>query len=353
MKNNHLECRLCPAGWYSKDYFESGNSIPADFSDCEECPVGRYQTNTGTSLRNYWSYPSDRFRAACSDCPAHNTKSGTGCTSYACACNACPAGYQSEAGEPCTGCPFGYHQDQSGVACKMCTAGKYANEETLATCKNCPAGKKNPGGIYSYLYNSPNDCTNCDVGRYSSSGSASCTDCPGGYYALAGSSSCTICPEGYFSEAVRLYPEFNEYCQQCSGGQVSGAGSTSCGTCAAGQYSDVSVCKKCPKGYYSSQNSASSCSGCTAGRFQNNEESTSCKLCSPGRYDTRVNFVGFQLTQLIVDCTEICQPSHYQNEEGKTSCKSCGIDRISFVYAADNEDTCVDCLLPIFTPIRI
>ena len=163
------------------------------------------------------------------------------------------------------------------------------------------------------------------------------------------SSSCTICPEGYFADANSLSPS----CTQCAPGSISGEGATECGVCTPGRYSAVDVCKNCPKGYYTDINGLPACKGCTPGKYQENIESTSCKECSVGRYDTLPNFVGFKNTILTFDCTEICQPSQYQDETGKTSCKSCGTDKISFVYAADSVETCMDCLLPIFTPIRI
>ena len=94
-------------------------------------------------------------------------------------CTKCPVGqFGSNDGNDDTSCPgtcsAGKSSSEGDISCEDCTAGKYSTTAGSA-CENCIAGKASSQGKTL-----ESDCTACEVGMYSSSGSA-CTNCPKGY----------------------------------------------------------------------------------------------------------------------------------------------------------------------------
>ena len=107
-------------------------------------------------------------------------------------CTECPVG-QAGSNEPNddTSCPelctAGKSSSLGDTSCQDCVAGKYITAASSA-CEDCDAGKSSlPGKTLE------SDCTACEVGMYSSSGSA-CTNCPKGYESIGTVvANCSVC----------------------------------------------------------------------------------------------------------------------------------------------------------------
>ena len=195
---NAFKGTLCGGGWAS-----NGNSGAR--LGC--CPVGSYMVAPET----------DPFLVedSCTKCPvgqagSNNLNDDTSCPGR------CPAGQSSSEGD---------------TSCQNCTAGKYSTAAG-STCEDCVAGLSSlPGKTLE------SDCTACEVGMYSSSGSA-CKTCAAGKQFVNTATECTICSKGKYQSSNT-------------------AATASCENCLVGLYieddgfeaTEHISCKNCSKGY--------------------------------------------------------------------------------------------------------
>ena len=185
----------------------------------------------------------------------------------------------------------------SGARLGCCPAGSYmVAPETDPfvvedSCTKCPVGQ--------FGSNELNDDTSCPgtcpAGQTSSEGATSCQDCAVGKYSTAAGSACENCAAGMSSLPGKI---LESDCTACEVGMYSSSGSA-CNTCAAGKQfvNAVTECAICSKGKYQSSNTAASaqCEDCLLGRYivDDGKEATehvSCKTCPEG-YEIVVNDV--------------------------------------------------------------
>ena len=360
-------CDCCPNSQYQK---HNGMSI------CSSCPAGKWsnsscsfdewscQSCTGVSLlcsepiiqcqANYFQFAYGRWITLAPDsissdsnvnnCPAcgpgaySEILSSDSGTETDCVCIACGAGkFSSGVGysyeSSCAWCEIGTFSTGVGfTACTRCRSGsltRVLGSTSSKDCVLCDAGQ--------YVSNTGN-CSNCPVGKYSSSSNSSCQSCQPGTYSLkAGSSSCTSCERGKYSTDAG-----QERCKQCSVGSFSKSGQSFCDLCSNGKYAfgvgatscerlssfDLSfgdVCSscdttggkiwsKCSQGTYQSSLSVmTGCLQCAQGSAQSSNGATACILCSPGTYQS--SFGG-------ITC-QSCNLGEYQSLSGGTNCLKC------------------------------
>jgi hypothetical protein len=164
------------------------------------------------------------------------------------------------------------------------------------SCSKCPAGQAGS--------NEPNDDTSCPeicpAGQTSSEGATSCQDCTPGKYSTAAGSTCEDCAAGMSSLPGKT---LKSDCTACEVGLYSSIGSA-CNTCAAGKQfvNAVTECTICSKGMYQSSNTAASaqCEDCVLGRYIVDDgidatEHVSCKTCP----------IGYEI--VVDDVTQPCE----------------------------------------------
>jgi hypothetical protein len=152
-------------------------------------------------------------------------------------CSKCPAG-QAGSNEPNDDtscpviCPAGQTSSEGATSCQDCTAGKYSTAAGSTTCEDCDAGKSSLQGKTLEA-----DCTACEVGLYSTSGSA-CNTCAAGKQFVNAVTECAICSKGKYQSS-------------------NSAASAQCEDCVLGRYivddgkeaTEHESCKTCPIGY--------------------------------------------------------------------------------------------------------
>lgn len=228
-KDGH--CDPCDAGSFS---VEGGNCkicLPGTFSlagssNCSTCPPGSISPLPGASV--------------CGACPVGKYEANHQF------CYECPAGFVS-AGNSCAKCKPGFHAPKpASAACEQCPAATFSREEASARCSPYPSGQISAAGSAV--------CSECDAGRYASSGA--CVPCPAGTFSTNASTRCSPCSSGQISAAG------SAACIQCVAGRFSTEGFT-CEACPGGTFAlaGSSACKSCPVGHVSSPNSAA-CSSC-------------------------------------------------------------------------------------------
>ena len=156
----------------------------------------------GTLCGGGWAERGDsKARLGCCPAGSYMVAPETDPFSPDTSCTKCPVGqFGSNDGNDDTSCPgtcsAGKSSSEGDIRCEDCTAGKYSTTAGSA-CENCVAGKSS--GLGKTL---ESDCTSCEVGMYSSSGSA-CTNCPKGYESIGTVvANCSVCS---FSKVSLLY----------------------------------------------------------------------------------------------------------------------------------------------------
>ncbi|KAL4488465.1 hypothetical protein ABPG72_013033 [Tetrahymena utriculariae] len=152
----------------------------------------------------------------------------------------------------------------------------------------------------------------------------SCQVCSNGYLNLSSmdtnTCSYTACPSGYyFSNEFMVCQQCNQACQTCFS-----AGNDSCSLCLNGYYQYQQICfKKCPEGFYISDQTNFKCERCNA----------SCSSCTGPSYDQCLSCKsGFYLS------SNTCQPCNQTCTEctDMATCQSC----ISGYYL-DTNNSCI------------
>jgi hypothetical protein len=189
-------------------------------------------------------------------------------------CDICPSGFGMTSNQAnCTACSPGFYSFAG--QCSACVQGKVSSQSQASDCFTCSQG----------FFTSPNadSCLSCSPGTYSSLGSTFCKLCGAGRFAQNSSSAaCDLCPAGTFSVA-----EGASTCPPCSAGNFSTGGSSPCVECFLGKFSQTgaSLCEDCLPGRYSSEPPGSSCLVCPKGSQSppSSARINQCQ-CSEGTY---------------------------------------------------------------------
>ena len=416
------ECKSCEAGKYNDqtgqstcDFCPDGQYNSEQNGECKECPAGYYKDNQNNQCNvcDSGKY-SSQGASTCSLCPKGKYLTSTANDDIS-DCEDCPVGRfnSNEGNDECTLCIRGYYSDSSGQSsCTACEFGKYNGQQEQSTCDSCPAGQykeiiprgycddwngiTNQGWYYAidntYAPKGSFQCDapyveNCRTGYgcfcslpFSLCGDQDwnggtrdnaqqyretvihsieyyheyiiahsepqfqwksyCTDCPAGKYSLLDSTpyECINCPTGFYSD-----DKGKNECEQCPSGKSSKPNSNKCDAitdmiadehsgeceydswtllalqqksmsdtcgdnltvvenlvqCPGGEYYD-GECRPCPAGSFSSDNDYG-CRFCPMGRSspEGSDDETDCIPCE-------VDFISFERVSNIGQASKIC-----------------------------------------------
>ena len=385
-----LVCGVCAAGMFR-------DSVSLNLNDvCTQCPTGRFALDHKSIS---FDISVDKSVAASfhnhlSDC-LYCSK-GSFFTSQTTECSVCRAAkYQDQdnvASVVCKSCPNGrvltdnkatdgsLHSDLSNClfcekgksfrnkihSCKICEAGKYQDQDTVASaeCQHCPTGRVVVDlATTATLHDAIEDCSFCEKGRYFINKTTKCSICTVGQFqnrTSVPSVQCTACPPGKTigkAQVTGLHPsKHNEEddCKGCSRGQFlylpleEGQG---CQICPGGYYQEMYTgeidsttgritlrCKTCRKGKFLRDDSTDKlqhmferdCIVCEEGKFspvgsrfclicpagyrtETVAEESSCVECPKGKFQQKPG-------QSLCDD---CDPGMYQNVAGLPYCLPC------------------------------
>ena len=262
-------------------------------------------------------------------------------------CTKCPVGqFGSDDDNDDTSCPgtcsVGKSSSLGDTSCQDCVAGKYIKAASSA-CEDCDAGMSSlPGKTLK------SDCTACNVGLYSSIGSA-CKNCPKGYE-IKGTdvTQCFVCsfskvsllysifkcrllkplshsPLIFFGvfflyTILYMYTQYNIFQYQ----DQDNVANVECKTCdantyqadhkmEAGSHNEKEDCIECATGLFAKQTETLPVQGCSACPAGKQAGSTECEECLAGQVSS---------SKTKLKC-EHCDVGYYQNEEGLPSCIRC------------------------------
>ncbi|GFR99359.1 Pol polyprotein [Elysia marginata] len=370
---------VCPIGQVVREDLcvscGPGTSYNTTSSECDNCPVGQYQTGYS--------------QLACLPCSPGLTTNGIGADDGNLCVDECLLGqFYSTVTSTCQSCPLGFYQDQTGqFQCKPCpvgeTTGQVASTSIVSCAEGCNSGEQLlPTGV----------CSPCAVGTYRDAAvSRVCVPCPDGFTTFeegsqlqsncsilkcpAGSRAdstntvCVLCPVGQYQPQINMKqcvpcPEnfttrsagsvsFTECLRFCPSGEQ--LVENSCVKCDIASYKDnnqdpLGQCLPCPVGYITSstgaetaaacdirnctagyrtvirQNGIKDCEACPLGFYQSAPYQDSCDVC-PGQTSTRQT-ASADLSQ----CEAYCD-SGFEIEAGTDNCQACEIG-----YYKDNLD---------------
>jgi hypothetical protein len=274
-KPNSTTCTHVQPGYYrsgstSETECPAGTAGSGGSNRCQKCMKGMFQDALG--------------KRTCVQCPSGFTNSANGSTG----CNAAPPGSYIYGGEikVCnpghyceggnasqTACNKGkYASDAGSVKCFPCAPGTFAASNESVNCEHCPNGwlQKETG---------QDQCDKPDDGTISVGGAASVVISEGWH-----STNCSTdgicqgsepCPEGTYGNDNR------KSCAPCPRGTTSFKGSMSCIPCSKGKFGsdeETTKCRKCPAGFFQSQDTlpSTSCLTCPVGWDQPEIGSATC-----------------------------------------------------------------------------
>lgn len=231
-------CTVCAAGKYRDANMLANTATAADYQYlCEDCPVDRYNENTGATALSDCLYCSGDAASR-----SHTTHGVTGASrADACVCNTGFAGTASTVStdrQTCAQCGVGTYADGvAQVSCTECSEGKASNAvEALTedTCVDCTAG-------YFQATTGKEQCNACPVNEYQPD---------------TGQDHCERCPteSGHDSSAAIVVT----VCE-CNAGYTTFDEISGCTACAAGTYKETrhnNACTNCPS--FDPANAASS-----------------------------------------------------------------------------------------------
>ncbi|XP_013070411.2 uncharacterized protein LOC106057644 isoform X3 [Biomphalaria glabrata] len=333
------ECQFCPIGTYQSQSGQtsctncSGSSTTQqvgayDSSSCKtKCPPGQYFVNIYNDCKNcsigYYQPLPGQFK--CLDCPANTTTKYTGSVAYTDCSNDCPPGQEIGSSNNCTPCAVGFYRGVNDPHCQRCPAGLLTLNMSSTSLADCVYADNPPG-----TYRDPNDTSRflpCEIGFYQDqSGQFSCISCGD--------------PKSFRTESVGATS--NSSCKfYCPAGQQKNPNANVCEQCPKGFYRDGSKyfdpCDSCPKSYTTAQPGAVSelncsiyqcsagqqpnpanngCISCPRGTYQPSPDRTSCQTCPPG---TSTRGTGALNSS---SCETFCSSGYYKNG---TSCFPCAI----------------------------
>ena len=191
--------------------------------------------------------------------------------------------YAAEVGaSECTDCELGKWSTIRSATCQICPSGEIPNSEKTA-CETCRAG--------TYSISGDSSCTPCNDNEVSADHSANCSPCNPGTIPV--DNVCTNC-------AASTYAPFgNSTCSACNfPGQYSTAGAMLCSVAVGGKKpnSNRTGVEDCSEDTFS-EGGVDVCTSCTANSYSN-PGSIYCYSCIPGqRYDS-----GSGAANKCVDC---------------------------------------------------
>ncbi|GMH84859.1 hypothetical protein TL16_g10049 [Triparma laevis f. inornata] len=336
------ECLSCPTG-------TSSVSHAASLSDCFNCAKGKYESNNNCQSCPYGTYNNQTgISERCPMCPdgtttqsyTYDVVSGSASRSqfdgahHITNCTACWKGYGGTVNKYssgmdtklCDACTQGEYQSNNGtMGCINCPSGKYTEEGASSStqCLPCPAGKRCCWNYGSYEgVTNPGDWTITD-----SCTSANTDVTTGNDETVAISSNMVDCEKGFYGGAGE---NCNNKCMPTTYSTTTGATSIDvCLPCEPGYYCPgfsatagsneiYNERKDCPIGSYCPANSASPIR-CPAGTSTNKQENvpsrTGCKSCRLGTHLSLLN-------PAITDCQK-CEAGSYAPVVGRSDCLMC------------------------------
>eukprot|EP00960_Hanusia_phi_P068004 766749-Hanusia_phi.AAC.6 len=195
-------CFSCPANTYSSGltigiqnctcpvgYFKSNNSIGTSSFDCNLCPRGAYNNESGQTF--------------CTTCFEHSTSDPGSVNISSCQCE---KGY-SYSNETCLPCAVGeYKNVVANVQCNVCPENSTTLSNTSTNVSECIC---RPG----YSPDDSRACVACPEGKYKRKiGFSPCLPCPYNSIAPSASDQCTLCAKGKFREFSNSL-----VCKKCEG----------------------------------------------------------------------------------------------------------------------------------------
>ena len=278
------KCRKCPAG-QQPDYFrrecicQEGEQF-ADDGKCEKCPKGTFINNQyigfdGCVKCEVGFFADERGSLNCKPCPRGTAASEEGSTR----CEICgpdlmpnvPRSDPEEEANACvartTGCPLGWVRKDIGATtgpifgCKRisCRVGTPV-EDIGKTCVPCERGEA--------LNEKGTNCRRCAKDEVSDGGIITeCKKCPNGLLRdFEDGSKCTCLRYGYGIQ--------NGVCKPCPKGSYS--------------LEDTGVCRKCEPGRFTDRARQSSCTKCKRNTISKMSGATKCRECPEGTVSNRI-----------------------------------------------------------------
>ncbi|XP_061734344.1 neurogenic locus notch homolog protein 3-like [Nerophis ophidion] len=225
------QCRICPAGFYCKDW-----GLPEPTGPCNagyyciagvniETPDGNYSTGVGGACPEGrycpegtglpltcppGTYSDSRHLTdvlGCSSCPAGHFCATEGLSRPSGKCHQrfyCPGGDSAATGSEGGLCPTAHYCPEGSASPAPCPAGSYTNLTGQSVCSLCCAGYYCPEKTSDFSH------FPCPPGFYCPDGTKHATQypCPRGYYnpepMTQSLDSCLPCPPGHYCEKERL-----------------------------------------------------------------------------------------------------------------------------------------------------
>ncbi len=292
---------------------DPGQYGPGNFSECQTCPAGTANPNTGAATcRDCFphTFAASPGREVCTLCPAGREAPSPGSTDCP---DACTGNQYSTPGSACRSCvpPLGtVKEDHTG--CVACPAGKEPPYWGATTCQDCPPGKAGDGVTA---------CQDCTQGRVAPGGAAECTTCSAGQQGNPDGETCDDCVPGFYSTPSGT----QGLCTECDVSRFADSpGSPFCADCPAGRTSlpliAGTACTDCPLGKFSAYD-GQTCLNCNPG-FVSVGGLTECVGCNPNS--------GFGASVDQGSCTLRCVAGQFSTSQsgfpGGSVCSTCGTD---------------------------
>eukprot|EP01045_Picozoa_sp_COSAG04_P013969 COSAG04_NODE_1020_length_8729_cov_2.983082_3_plen_1985_part_00 len=313
---------------------------------CQACPAGRQSDAKSTTCDELeCSAPNGTLPAGYTA----TTSSGTTVSALGTIGCETPEYVEEEAGTP----PTAVCQSDGSFTFAGCRLGACApgTEVSDGSCTPCDAGRADLDS------DADTPCSECLAGSYSNASSTSCTICAAGTHAAAGASECSPCAAGtsdddYLPSTAcvgctigRASKEAGAYgaCDQCAAGKSAVAeNATSCTDCPTDEYDHddnaTTACVDCPDGRFAEAGTSDSSGGCVPCGVGWEGGNESCSLCPPGKSDHDSN------------AATLCQPcgagsysesaGAFGNLDSANGCQSCA----GGSYVAAGSTACIACL---------
>jgi len=306
---------VCDAG------YETSSRTTGDPSECSACAAGTYQTNANAgACVACGAGKSSNGTQQTSPSACTNCFPGTFAPANSSQCEECPNGkWQADSGRSaCTACPSNSGHASLGVS-------------DVTECKCHPGYRFNTGALVdgiliadaTYTY-ATHGCVECAAGFFCPTSSPGSYEmCPVNTWSDTGYTACTGCATNSYAAKALMVSSAD--CQ-CNRG-YEGPSDADCTPCDKGSFQALSVtllgplvlsasrvCEWCQAGKYSDALGSHQCKNCT-GNSDNTPPSSSIEscLCVDG-------FFRLQPDDYTTDC-ESCLAGYYCNDGGSEQCK--------------------------------
>ena len=260
---------------------EHGFELNVDTSQCDQCPLGKFNSAPGESCTICMALNQAR------ECEQDNSQGPFECTRL---CTGAPGFQVNSQGDRLMPCPIGTYNTENAVNCTLCASG----HSTTKT-----------GSTSSY------DCT-CDVGHT--------------FYGLPLSSqTCVPCGFNTFKNVKGV-----QACTDCEDTERSDVGQAKC-ECVTARYRNTTTnkCEGCPVDTYKDVVGDHLCTRCAENATTNGTDTQEACFCMPGYYGTEEGLCvacGIRSYKRNVgnySCLECKDPHHTTLEIGSTSIQQC------------------------------